>query len=184
MDIFRKAKSIRMVSYRDKYLSAEDDKENVIQDEEEGTPQSVWTVELVEGRDAVRLMSCYGTYLTASTIPLLPGVTARKAVQSSPSPSPSDPAVEWEPLRDGMQVKLRSRCGNFLRPNGGLPPWRNIVTHDLPHLPNSANKLLWDVEIVEKRPAIRAPPPGKFGRCRSGSFSECMEAIVPSQEYI
>ncbi|XP_057785949.1 uncharacterized protein LOC131003482 [Salvia miltiorrhiza] len=181
MDIFRKAKSIRMVSYRDKYLTAEEDEESVIQDEEQ-RPQSVWTVELVEDRDAIRLRSCFGKYLTASTIPLLPGVTAKKVVQTS-SPSP---ATEWEPLRDGMQVKLRSCCGNFLRPNGGLPPWRNIVTHDIPHLPNSGNKLLWDVQIVDKRAPIRSPPSklSKFGRCRSGSFSETMDAIMPSHEYI
>ncbi|KAL1541836.1 hypothetical protein AAHA92_26008 [Salvia divinorum] len=176
MDIFRKAKSIRMVSYRDKYLTAEEDEESVIQDEQQ-RQQSVWTVELVADRDAIRLRSCLGTYLTASSIPLLPaGVTAKKAVQTSRE-SPSDPAIEWEPLRDGMQVKLRSCCGNFLRPNGGLPPWRNIVTHDVPHLPNSGNKLLWDVQIVEKR-----PPKSKFERCRSGrSFSETMDAIVQSE---
>ncbi|KAG6404194.1 hypothetical protein SASPL_136434 [Salvia splendens] len=176
MDIFRKAKSIRMVSYRDKYLTAAEDEESVIQDESP-RQKSVWTVELMADRNAIRLRSYLGTYLAASTIPLLPGVTAKKAVQTSLE-SPSDPSIEWEPMRDGMQVKLRSCCGNFLRPNGGLPPWRNIVTHDVPHLPNSGNKLLWDVQIVEKR-----PPQSKFGRCRSGSFSETMDAIVHS-EYI
>lgn len=176
MDIFRKAKSIRLVSYRDKYLSAGEDEESVIQDEEKGRGASIWRVELVEGKDAIRLRSCFDTYLTASTIPLLPGVasTAKKAIQTSPF-RPNDPGVEWEPLRDGMQVKLRSCCGNFLRPNGGLPPWRNMVTHDIPHLPNSANKLLWDVHILDKRPAASSPT--NFGRCRSGSFSESMDPL-------
>ncbi|KAG6405563.1 hypothetical protein SASPL_133154 [Salvia splendens] len=89
-----------MVSYHDKYLTADEDMESVIQGEYQ-RPQSVWTVELVEYRDAIRLRSCFGMYLIASNIPLLPGVTARKAVQTV-SP-PSDPAIEWEPLRDGMQ---------------------------------------------------------------------------------
>lgn len=174
MDIFRKAKSIRLVSYRDKYLSADIDEESVIQDDDKGGGESVWTVELVEGKDAIRLRSCYDTYLTASSIPLLPGVTAKKAIQKSRFLL-SDAAVEWEPVRDGMQVKLRSSCGNFLRPNGGLPPWRNVVTHDVPHLPNSRSKLLWDVQIVEKRPAV--PSPTKFAKCRSGSFSESISGV-------
>ncbi|KAH6827289.1 actin cross-linking protein [Perilla frutescens var. hirtella] len=174
MEIFRKAKSVRLMSYRDKYLSAEEDEESIIQqDEEQRRRESVWTVELVEGRDAVRLRSCFGTYLTASNIPLLPGVTAKKAVQTS-LPLASDPAIEWEPVRDGMQVKLRSCCGNFLRPNGGLPPWRNMVTHDISHLPNSGNKLLWDVHIVDKRPRHATP---NFANCRSGSFSDSIDAL-------
>ena len=148
MDLFRNAKSLRLISYRDKYLVAEEDHEGVNQEEEGQKKSAIWYVELVEGKNLIRLKSCFGTYLTASSALLLPGVSAKRVVQTWPTFS--DPATEWEPVRDGMQVKLRSLWGNFLRPNGGLPPWRNVVTHDIPHLPNSRNKVLWDVEIVEK----------------------------------
>ncbi|PIN11020.1 hypothetical protein CDL12_16390 [Handroanthus impetiginosus] len=150
MDIFRKAKSVRLISYKDKCLIAEEDRETVIQsDSERSSEKAIWTVELIEGKDFIRLKSCFGTYLTASSIPFLPRVTGKRVIQTTPYYC--DPTTEWEPLRDGMQVRLRSFWGNFLRPNGGLPPWRNSVTHDIPHRPNTRNKLLWDVEVVEKR---------------------------------
>ncbi|KAL7131934.1 hypothetical protein ABFS83_12G038300 [Erythranthe nasuta] len=185
MEFFQKANSVRLISYKDKYLVAESDQETIIQiDQETITTQersnkiksspSIWTVELVENKDnLIRLKSCYGTYLTASNSPFLPGVTGKKVVQKSPSDY-CDPATEWEPLRDGMQVRLRSFWGNFLRPNGGLPPWRNSVTHDIPHRPNTRNKLLWDVLVVEKRDAVAFGNYSKFGRSRSRSFSASM----------
>ncbi|KAF5449731.1 hypothetical protein F2P56_030148 [Juglans regia] len=56
---------------------------------------------------------------------------------------------EWEPIRDGFQVKLRTWCGKYLRANGGTPPWRNSITHDDPHSSSTQNWILWDVEPVE-----------------------------------
>ncbi|KAI3462451.1 hypothetical protein Pfo_019114 [Paulownia fortunei] len=198
MELFRNAKSVRLISHKDKYLVAEDDEETISQDHESisqehkrSAKKAVWTVEFVEGKDFIRLKSCFGTYLTASSVPFLPGVTGKKVVQTSPYYC--DPATEWEPLRDGMQVRLRSFWGNFLRPNGGLPPWRNSVTHDIPHRPKTRNKLLWDVDVVEKRPLHHTPPPpppdNKFSRSRSRSFSASMNSqiqknVVTSQEFI
>ncbi|EPS74202.1 hypothetical protein M569_00555, partial [Genlisea aurea] len=149
MDVFRKAETVRLISHRDKYLVAGDDLENVTLSDYGTATNAVWTVEIVEGKDAIRLRSCFGTYLSASTTPFLPGVTARKVVQTTPYYC--DPATQWTPQRDGMQVKLRSFWGNFLRPNGGLPPWRNSITHDIYHRPKSKEKLLWEVQVVVKR---------------------------------
>ncbi|CDP18719.1 unnamed protein product [Coffea canephora] len=150
MELFQKAKTIRLRSYRDKYLTAEDDEENVIQDRDGSTKNSIWTVEFVPGRDVVRFVSCYGKYLTASNMPLVPRMPGRKVIQTLPNCR--DPRIDWEPIRDGFQVKLKTLWGNFLRPNGGVPPWRNCITHDIPHFSTTSNKILWDVEVVETRP--------------------------------
>ena len=51
-----------------------------------------------------------------------------------------------------MQVRLKTRYGQYLRANGGPRPWRNSVTHDVPHRTATANWILWDVDLVELRP--------------------------------
>ncbi|KAL3640470.1 hypothetical protein CASFOL_015438 [Castilleja foliolosa] len=179
MEYFQKAKTIKLISHKDKYLVAADDLVSIVQESNETVNNKLsatWTVEFVDGKDSIRLKSCFGTYLTASTQPFLPGVTGKKVVQTMPN-CYGDVATEWDPQRDGMQVRLRSLCGNFLRPNGGLPPWRNSVTHDIPHRPNTWNKLLWDVEIVEKRAVMTPPDKGFFG-------SKLIHNAVVSQEPI
>ncbi|CAI9300879.1 unnamed protein product [Lactuca saligna] len=61
-----------------------------------------------------------------------------------------DSSIELEPIREGFQVRLKNRYGNYLRANGGLPPWRNSVTHDIPY--RHYDWILWDVETMEARP--------------------------------
>lgn len=155
MELFYKAKTVRLKSHHDKYLKADQDGETVTQDRSGIDTAARWTVEFVDGIDTViRLKSCYGKYLTASDEDFLKlGITGQKVIQSLPRKL--DSSVEWEPLRDGMLVKLKTRYGNYLRANGGLPPWRNSVTHDIPH--RHHDWILWDVHVVE----IRAddPPP-------------------------
>lgn len=174
MEFFAKAKSVRLRSYLDKYLVADEDLHSISQRRDGSVPNAIWTVEFVLGQDYIRLKSCYGTYLTASCHVFVPGFTGRKVVQTVPSRC--DPATQWEPLRDGMQVRVRSLWGNFLRPNGGLPPWRNSVTHDIPHRTRTHEKILWDVEVVESLPRPTGPTHRKtrsdgtvFGRTRSKS---------------
>ncbi|GFP92826.1 hypothetical protein PHJA_001426900 [Phtheirospermum japonicum] len=166
MDLFLKAKTIRLISHKDKYLTAEEDRLTIGQSRDGSYKNAIWSVEFVEEKNCIRLESCYGTYLTASSIPFLPGVTAKKVIQTRPCQS-CDLATEWEPFRDGMQVRLRSLWGNFLRPNGGLPPWRNAITHDIPFRSKTRDKILWDVEVVEKGTACR--PTQLFVRSRSVS---------------
>ncbi|KAK9668712.1 hypothetical protein RND81_13G080400 [Saponaria officinalis] len=61
-----------------------------------------------------------------------------------------DSTVEWEPVKEGPYIKLKSRSGTLLRANPGIPPWRNTVTHDLPgHWTSTENMVLWIVDIVE-----------------------------------
>ncbi|KAG5112218.1 hypothetical protein JHK82_035487 [Glycine max] len=151
------AKVVRLRSHHDKYVLADDDQENVFQDRNGCYRNAKWTVEIVENSNIIRLKSCYGKYLTASNMPFILRGTGKKVLQTLPTRLNS--SVEWEPIREGVQVRLRTRYGQYLRGNGGLPPWRNTITHDVPHRTATANWILWDVDIVELRPQTQAPKP-------------------------
>ncbi|XP_042001369.1 uncharacterized protein LOC121750821 [Salvia splendens] len=162
IEFFNKARSVRLKSYHNKYLTADSDEEHVIQ-ERSGSKKSVkWEVEFVEGsEEVIRLKSCYGKYLKAEDEEYLLGVTGRRVSQALPRKL--DSSVEWEPVRDGMLVKLKTRYGNYLRANGGLPPWRNSITHDIPHRHHGWT--LWEVDVLEIRPEL--PPPTELKRSNS-----------------
>ncbi|XP_065860908.1 uncharacterized protein [Euphorbia lathyris] len=165
MEFFNNAKAVRLRSHHDKYLHAEEDEESITQDRNGSSKSAKWVIEIVPGSDSIiRLKSCYGKYLTASNQPFLLGMTGRKVLQTLPRRL--DSSLEWEPIRDGAQVKLKTRYGNFLRANGGLPPWRNSVTHDIPHRTSTQDWILWDIDIVEievkssrTHPRAEPPPP-------------------------
>lgn len=107
MELFEKAKTVRLRSHHDKYLLAEEDQESVCQDRQGSIQRAKWTVEFVDGVDGVvRLRSCYGKYLTATDEQVLLGVTGRKVCQTLPRKL--DSKVDWEPIRDGFQVKERN----------------------------------------------------------------------------
>ncbi|KAK9750853.1 hypothetical protein RND81_02G226800 [Saponaria officinalis] len=145
MDLFHNAKAVRLKSHHDKYLVAEEDEESVSQDRNGSSRNARWTVEFA-GDHLIRLKSCYNKYLTATNHAFLLGMTGKRILQSGTRPGPS---TEWEPLRAGSQARLRAREGSYLRANGGLPPWRNSVTHDLPHRTATQDWVLWDVDILE-----------------------------------
>lgn len=148
MEFFHNAKAVRLKSHHDKYLLAEEDEESVSQDRNGSGKSARWTVEPVPGTTSIiRLKSCYGKYLTASNQPFLLGMTGRKVLQTRPGRL--DSSVEWEPIKDGSLVKLKTRYGQFLRANGGLPPWRNSITHDIPHRTATQDWILWHVDIVD-----------------------------------
>ncbi|KAJ8574341.1 hypothetical protein K7X08_026146 [Anisodus acutangulus] len=163
MDLFYKAKAVRLRSYHEKYLLAEEDEETVIQDRDGASRNATWTVEFINNggkNNIIRLKSCYGKYLTASNQRFLLGMTGRKVLQTLPHRL--DSSIEWEPIREGNQVKLRTKHGQFLRANDSIPPWRNSVTHNIPHRTSTQDWILWDVDVVEilvHSPAPREPPP-------------------------
>ncbi|XP_034690259.1 uncharacterized protein LOC117917899 [Vitis riparia] len=179
MELFHNAKAVRLRSHHDKYLLADDDEESVIQDRSGSSKTARWTVELVKDADnIIRLRSCFNKYLTASNQPFLLGMTGRKVLQTRPGRL--DSSVEWEPVKEGNRIKLRTRYGNFLRANGGLPPWRNSVTHDVPHRTATQDWILWVVDIVEIQ--IRSPTakPPLQSLSHSDSFASASDSSSPS----
>jgi len=147
MEFFQKAKYVRLRSQHGKYLWADDDKQSVSQRRDGAKQNAKWKVEVVEGSSLVRLKSCYDCYLTASSILFLLGTTGRKVLQTKPLEYES--FIEWKPIRDGYRAKLKIQNGSYLRANPGLPPWRNSVTHDIPHRTVTRDWILWEVEITE-----------------------------------
>ncbi|KAJ9152533.1 hypothetical protein P3X46_026093 [Hevea brasiliensis] len=154
MELFQEAKVIRLRSHHDKFLLADDDQECVSQDRNGEVKNARWTVEIVEKANVVRLKSYYGKYLTASNMPFLLGMTGKKVLQSLPRRL--DSSLEWQPIREGDLIKLKTRYGQYLRANAGLPPWRNHITHDIPRRSSTQDWILWDIDIVEIR---RTDPP-------------------------
>ncbi|KQK20485.1 uncharacterized protein LOC100823227 isoform X2 [Brachypodium distachyon] len=169
MELFERAKTVRLRSYHDKYMYADEDESHVQQGRNASSPNARWTVEPVpHAPGVIRLRSRYGRYLTASNEPFLLGVTGRKVLQTLPHRL--DSSVEWVPQRDdangGGGARLQTRYGNFLRANGGLPPLRNSITHDVPHH-RHAGWILWSVQIVQLLPD--QPPPDSSASVNSSS---------------
>ncbi|KAG5521135.1 hypothetical protein RHGRI_033627 [Rhododendron griersonianum] len=153
MNLFPNAKAMRLRGNHNKYLCAEEDKISVTQDESGSSENVCWTVEFCsESEDKIRLKSCYGKYLTASNKRFLFGLTGRKVLQMAGC---LDSSVEWQPIQEGNSVKLRTRDGNFLRANGGISPWQDSVTHDVPWV--LQDLVLWDVDVVASE---QLPQPG------------------------
>ncbi|GFY81346.1 hypothetical protein Acr_01g0011550 [Actinidia rufa] len=162
MELFQKAITVKL-SHKDKYLVASDDQVSVSLARDGSSRNAVWAVEFAVGQgNTLRFKSCYGKYLTASSLPLRPGSSGRKVLQTISARL--DSSTEWEPLRDGFSARFKTPSGNFLRPNGGLPPWRNCVTHDTPHRMGTKEKILWDIDVVEALPNTPMPSPSTLLR--------------------
>lgn len=171
MELFQKAITVKL-SHRDKYLVAEDDQESVYLDRDGSLKNAVWSVEFVENEaNYLRFKSCYGKYLTASNVPfLLAGSKGRKVLQTGLQKNVPDSSIEWEPIRDGFSVRFKTPRGSFLRPNGGLPPWRNSVTHDIPHRMGTQEKILWDIDVVWAIPKTPTPSPNPHRQSSNEKF--------------
>ncbi|KAL6136421.1 hypothetical protein ACLB2K_061716 [Fragaria x ananassa] len=149
MEVFKNAKVVRFRSHHDKYLIADEDGETVTQNRDGTSTNARWTVEFVNHAETVRFKSCYGKYLTASNQPFRPG-RGYKVLQTQPRLR-LDSSMEWEPVREGFQVRLVTPYGRFLCSNGGVPPWRNSITHDAPGKIVRQDWILWDVDVLKKR---------------------------------
>ncbi|XP_059284741.1 uncharacterized protein LOC132038031 [Lycium ferocissimum] len=150
MEFLHKAKYVRLKSHHMKFLHANSDQKNVFQHRHRTSKTAKWTVEFPEGVDnVVRFKSCYGKYLMATDEQFLLGVTGLKVVQNLPIKL--DSSIEWEPIKvESSLVKLKTSYGKYLRANGGLPPFRNSITHDVPY--RHQDWILWEVDIIELLP--------------------------------
>ncbi|XP_058193357.1 uncharacterized protein LOC131310386 isoform X2 [Rhododendron vialii] len=147
MERFHNAKAVRLRSNHNKFLSAKEDEISVAQDESGSLKNACWTVEFSsESKNKIYLKSCYGKYLTASNKRFLLGMTGRKILQMDGF---LDSSMEWQPMWEGNQVKLRTRNGKYLRANDNVWPWRDSVTHDVPYRTAKQDWILWDVDVVE-----------------------------------
>ena len=145
MEFFKKSKAVRLKSHHGRYLSADDDECTISQTTNTSKPNVLWIVELdPHDPTIIQLKSCFGYYLTATNVPFLLGMTGKKVLQMKLIDA--DSAVTWLPIRDGFSVKLKSRFGSYLRANTKIPPWRNSVTHDVPHRSLTQDWILWEVE--------------------------------------
>ncbi|KAI3730954.1 hypothetical protein L1987_62135 [Smallanthus sonchifolius] len=147
MEFFDKSVAVRLKTHLDKYLVADADQATVRQSlSAAGTRRARWLIEHVDSNShVIRLKSCYGKYLTASHTPFFLGMTGKKVFQTLPE-NAKDLSIEWQPVRDGFQVKLKTSGGTYLRANGATLPWRNSVTHDTSF---TNNWILFDVEAVD-----------------------------------
>lgn len=149
MEFFKEAKAVSLRSHLNKYLVADDDQESTRQSRNGSARKARWLVELVDSNPhVIRLKSCHGRYLTASDEAFLLGMTGHKVLQTLPE-NIKDLKIEWQPIRDGFQVRLKAFGGTYLRANGGMPPWRRSITHDNPHTFSTQNWILWDVEAIK-----------------------------------
>ncbi|GMN31653.1 hypothetical protein TIFTF001_049710 [Ficus carica] len=76
-------------------------------------------------------------------------MTGKRVLQTTPVSLNDKALIEWEPRTEAFQVRLRTKGGKYLRANGGTPPWRNSVTHDVPNRTATRNWILWSVDVVE-----------------------------------
>ncbi|KAE8710003.1 putative serine/threonine-protein kinase [Hibiscus syriacus] len=133
MEIFEKASVVRLCRHHDKFLVANDDQETIGQDRDGSSRNARWAREFPESSSFhIRLKSCHGKYLTASNMLFLIGLRGKRVLQTLPRRLTS--SVEWEPLSEGVQVRFKTRYGQYLRANGRFPPWMGHITHDnIPH---------------------------------------------------
>ncbi|VVA41397.1 PREDICTED: actin cross-linking [Prunus dulcis] len=151
MEFFNTTKAVKLRSHLDKYLVADDNQESVHQSRNGASRKARWTVELVDNKShVVRLKSCHGLYLAAADHPFLLGMTGRKVLQAEADKSMGF-KFEWEPIRDGFQLKLRTWCSKYLLANGGPPPWRNAVTHDDPTTSSTQTVIMRDKTTGQPR---------------------------------
>ncbi|KAH9605109.1 hypothetical protein KSS87_011872 [Heliosperma pusillum] len=150
MEFFKRAKVFRLkCGHHNKYLVVDKDDENMVKQSSRGSSTNAhWSIEPVEGKTGVvRFRSCHTfKYLAITDDAFLTGMTGKRVTQRLRL----DPTVEWEPVKEGPYVKLKSPTGTLLRANTWVPPWTNSVTHDSPtNWTGSEKMVLWIVDIVE-----------------------------------
>ncbi|KAK4347769.1 hypothetical protein RND71_034108 [Anisodus tanguticus] len=136
MGHLEKAKPIHLKTHNGKYLIASKDEKSVRQSRDGSAVNALWSVEFLDGQHYLRLESCYGKYLTASNVPLLPKTAYETVFRNR-----MGVRIRWIVIPNSPKDAIRPFLETLWRNN----PWRNIVTHDVPH----RKKSLWEIEIME-----------------------------------
>ncbi|ONM22234.1 Actin cross-linking protein [Zea mays] len=151
MELFARAKVVRLRSHHDKFLYADEDEVRVTQDRDGSSANARWTVEAApHSAGAVCPRSRYGRYLTASGEPFLLGMTGRKDIEVvqllTPAPRPertgSAPVAK---LPDSRPV-----------PDLGKPP----QAHGPHHRPSKS----YATPPPTLEPEAPPPPPSRFNK--------------------
>ncbi|KAE9459021.1 hypothetical protein C3L33_09083, partial [Rhododendron williamsianum] len=186
MELFHKAKAVRLRSNHEKYLTAEEDEESVTQARNGASRNARWAVEFLETDDnIIRLKSCYGKYLMASNMPFLLGMTGRKVIQTA---GRKDSSVEWEPIREGLTAALKMNsppesgeaqdtARELFAGKRWHSAWRNSVTHDVPNRTATQDWILWDVDVVEIL-LLQLPQPNQSNDSMGSSVSRAADGRV------
>ncbi|XP_024388378.1 uncharacterized protein [Physcomitrium patens] len=153
MEFFKDVHSVRLLTQNGKYLWAAEDRNSVALRRGENTYGVDWRVEVVPERNTIRLKSVYDLYLKPSDYASALGFTGRKIRQSFASKA--DSSLEWEPVRSDSCVKFTAKGDKFLRANGGVPPYRNTVTYDVPMRKSKQHEVLWTVVVVKLKDPLR-----------------------------
>ncbi|KAL5721696.1 hypothetical protein ACHQM5_005309 [Ranunculus cassubicifolius] len=140
MEFFNNAKTVRLKAHNGKYLLARDDGETVRQDRDGSGSRACWGVEFDTSKSYVLLKSCFGRYLTASEEQDLHGFIVTQSLGSGDE-------IYWKPLKDGSKVYFKAYVGFYLRANGGIPPWKNTVSHA--ETETVTEQFQWVVEVLQ-----------------------------------
>jgi hypothetical protein len=119
MEVFQKAKAVKTRSHMEKYLVADDDRKKVRRSCNGSSRKVVWFIELVEGKShAIRLKTCFGTYLTATDVAFLLVMTGCKVLQTI--------------LEKGLRLEVRVGAEDLVR-QVSLHQLRDAAVEKLDH---------------------------------------------------
>ncbi|OIV90267.1 hypothetical protein TanjilG_08304 [Lupinus angustifolius] len=168
MEFFQKANVVRLRSYHDKYMLADDDQEGVYQDRNGAYKNAKWSVEIVEKSNVIRLKSCYGKYLTASNMPFLIKGTAKKVLQTIPRRSATANWILWDVDIVELRPQKEKAKKRKPKPTPITPPDRFMYSTPPDPSPSSSgfSMPIEDLEKIELR-SSRTPKEEISHDCKS-----------------
>ncbi|XP_065008971.1 uncharacterized protein LOC135639124 [Musa acuminata AAA Group] len=165
MEFFEGAMTVRLQSCHGTYLVVDEHWHRVMLRSDRFCDGARWTVVIVtdaSGQRRLRLRSFYGRYLAPH--PTDDSIFFGRKVMLDDL----GPGVNWEPLRENSDVRLRCVFNQFLRADSVNLTWREPVTVDYRSILGIRRRFLWRVEAIgvapvplpqSWRPPTQLPPP-------------------------